>query len=68
MTKKLFAIYTDKKTQEPYILFVEGKLLEHPDLESGTRSRMKIFKLNPAVDMPIDTINDLLNLALALYQ
>jgi hypothetical protein len=67
--KKAFCyLWTDKKTLEPYILFVEGKLLEHPDLESGTRSRMKIFKVDPTIDLPIDTINNLLNLALAIYR
>ena len=53
---------------EPYILLVEGRYLDHPLLEKGTRSRMKIFRIKPNEDMPIDTINLLLNEALNLYK
>ena len=43
---KMFCyLWTDKKTDEPYILFVEGMHLNHPDLEKGNRSRMKIFRI-----------------------
>ena len=61
-------LWTDKKTNEPYILFVEGKHLKHPALEQGNRSRMKIFIINPNKDIPIDTIKLLLNEALDLYR
>lgn len=67
--KKMFCyLWTDKKTKEPYILFVEGKHLDHPQLETGQRARMKIFRLNSAEDLPIDTITSLLNQALDLYR
>jgi len=34
--KKIFCyLWTDKKTDEPYILLVEGKHLDHPKLEKG---------------------------------
>ncbi|AWV98442.1 DUF1801 domain-containing protein [Arcticibacterium luteifluviistationis] len=67
--KKMFCyLWTDKKTDEPYILFVEGKLLEHPNLEIGKRARMKTFSVNPADDLPIQTIEILLNQALDLYR
>lgn len=61
-------LWTDKKTREPYILFVEGKHLDHPQLETGQRARMKIFRLNSAEDLPIATITSLLNQALDLYR
>ncbi|MBU2951348.1 DUF1801 domain-containing protein [Tamlana agarivorans] len=65
---KMFCyIWTDKKTLEPYYLIVEGNRIEHPQLETGNRSRMKIFRINPHEDLPIDTINTILNLALDLY-
>ena len=36
--KKMFCyLWIDKKTTEPYILFVEGKHLNHPKLETGNR-------------------------------
>jgi uncharacterized protein YdhG (YjbR/CyaY superfamily) len=67
--KKMFCyLWTDKKTEEPYILFVEGKFLDHPKLEAGERSRMKIFRVNPNEDLPLETIEELLNSALNLYR
>lgn len=66
---KMFCyLWTDKKTNEPYILFVEGKYLDHPDLEKGDRSRMKILRVDPNKDLPIQQIKILLNQALDLYR
>ena len=65
---KMFVyLWTDKKSTEPYILFVEGKHLNHPSLEMGNRSRMKIFRINPTQDLPIEIIKTLLIQALNLY-
>lgn len=61
-------LWTDKKTEEPYILFVEGKHLDHPELEQGNRSRMKIFRVDPDKDLPLGTISSLLNSALDPYR
>jgi hypothetical protein len=67
--KKMFCyLWTDKKTGKPYILFVEGKHLDHPALEQGNRSRMKIFRIAPNKNLPLDTIEFLLNKALDLYR
>ncbi len=67
--KKMFCyLWTDKKTDEPYLLMVEGKYLNHPELEEGSRSRMKIFRVNPNKDLPLDTVKLLLNDALDLYR
>lgn len=67
--KKMFCyLWTDKKTDEPYILMVEGKQLDHPQLEAGDRSRMKILRINPDVDLPRDTIELVLDMALDLYR
>lgn len=66
---KMFCyLWTDKKTKEPYILFVEGKHLEHPILETGSRVRMKILRVNPNEDIETSTIQLLLNQALDLYK
>lgn len=66
--KKMFCyLWTDKKTSQPYILFVEGKQLDHPELESGDRARMKILRIDPNKDLPIRTIERILNMALGLY-
>jgi hypothetical protein len=61
-------LWTDKKTDEPYLLLVEGKHLDHPVLEVGDRSRMKIFRINPNHDLPLETIQLVLNKALDLYR
>ncbi len=61
-------LWTEKKTDEPYILMVEGKLLDHPHLEIGGRSRMKIFRVNPYTDLPLQTIESILQQALDLYR
>jgi len=67
--KKMFCyLWTDKKTDEPYILMVEGKYLDHPELEEGDRTRMKIFRVNPNKDIPVKTIERILQNALALYK
>jgi hypothetical protein len=67
--KKMFCyLWTDKKTDEPYILMVEGKYLDHPKLEEGDRSRMKILRVNPNKDLPLKTIEKILKTALALYK
>lgn len=67
--KKMFCfLWTDKKTSEPYILLVEGKHLDHPLLEKGTRSRMKILRIQANEDIPVRTIRPLLSEALNLYK
>ncbi len=66
---KMFCyLWIDKKTSEPYILFVEGKHIEHPKLESGGRVRMKILRVNPKEDIPVKLIEFLLKKALDLYR
>ncbi|MGB5436556.1 MAG: DUF1801 domain-containing protein [Maribacter sp.] len=61
-------LWVDKKTDEPYILFVEGAYLNHPGLEIGKRSRMKIFKVDPNKDLPKTTIHWILKKAVDLYR
>jgi hypothetical protein len=67
--KKMFCyLWTDKKTNEPYILMVEGNHLDNPKLEKGDRSRMKILRVNPNEDLPLETIEFILQKALDLYR
>lgn len=61
-------LWIDKKRQEPYLLMVEGKQLVHPELEQGTRSRMKILRINPNGDLAIETIKEVLIEALDLLK
>ncbi len=67
--KKMFCfLNTMKKTNEPYLLLVEGRYLDHPLLEKGSRSRMKILRVNPHKDIPIEIIQTILSDALDLYK
>lgn len=61
-------LWVDKKSTEPYMLMVEGKYLNHPDLEKGKRSRMKVLRINPNNDLPVATIKLILKKALELYR
>ncbi len=67
--EKIFCyLWVDKKSDEPYFLMVAGKHLHHPQLETGNRSRMKIFRVDPNKDLPIATINLIMNQALKIYK
>jgi predicted RNA binding protein YcfA (HicA-like mRNA interferase family) len=61
-------LWVDKKSKEPYFLMVEGEHLQHKALEKGNRSRMKILRVNPKKDLPIATINLIMNQALDVYR
>jgi len=62
--KVLCYLWTDKNTNEPYILWVAGKHLHFPELEEGKRSKMKILRVSPNTDIPIHTIQQILQQAL----
>ena len=67
--KKMFCYFwIDKKTEEPYIGFVEGKHLNSPSLEKGNRSRMKIFRIHLDQDLPMNQLQIILHQALDLYR
>ena len=66
---KMFCyLWMDKKSAEPYFLMVEGKYLKHPKLETGSRTRMKIFRVDPNKDLPIGDIDLIMNQALDVYR
>ena len=67
--KKAFAyLWVDKKTQEPYILFVEGGKLNFPELEKGKRARMKILRVNPVKELPITLLKEIIRTAINIYK
>lgn len=65
-SKVLCYLWVDKKSNKPYILFVDGHMLAHHLLEKGNRKRMKILKVNPNEDLPVFEIEFILGQALAL--
>jgi hypothetical protein len=64
--ERLVYLWFHKQLRQPYIGFVDGNQLDHPDLLAEKRSRMKILLLNPAADLPMETIAHLLQQAAAL--
>jgi hypothetical protein len=66
---KMFCyLWVHKKHKQPYLGLVEGTRLHHPELIIEKRARMKIMLFDPVQDLPIETINDVLQQALTLYQ
>jgi hypothetical protein len=65
---KMFCyLWVHKKYLQPYIGFVEGNRLNHPDLLVEKRARMKILLVDPKKDLPVRKINTLLKQARNLY-
>jgi hypothetical protein len=66
---KMFCyLWVHKVTHQPYIGFVEGKHLNHPDLILEKRARMKIMLFDAEKDLPVAVIEELLQQALDLYK
>ncbi|MCD8031052.1 MAG: DUF1801 domain-containing protein [Bacteroides sp.] len=65
--KILCYLWTDRKTEELYILMAEGRHLTHLALEQGSRARMKILRIDPGADIPVDAIGEVLREAIGLY-
>lgn len=57
-----------KKDQKPYLGVVEGHRLDHPSLIAEKRSRIKVMFFDPSSDLPIETIEEILQQALELYK
>ncbi len=64
--KAVCYLWTDKRTGEPYLLWVNGNQITHPALESGGRKRMKILRIRANEDLPVDAIVQILQDALML--
>jgi len=66
---KMFCyLWYHKKHKQPYLGIVEGHRIEHADLIAGKRSRMKILLIDPTKDIPIKTIEGLLETAKGFYK
>lgn len=65
---KMFCyIWMHKKYKQPYIGMVEGKHLEYPELIREKRSRMKIMLFEAEKDLPVKTIEKIIQKAISLY-
>ena len=66
---KMFCyLWFHKKYKQPYIGIVEGKRFDEPFLIQEVRSRMKIMLLDPNEDLPLQTIENILQKAINLYK
>ena len=66
--ERMFAyLWVEKKTGLPYIGVARGLSIDHPLLEQGDRKRMKILRVNPHTDLPVEGIRKVLKLAMELY-
>lgn len=67
--RKMFCyLWVNKKTNQPYIGFVEGKKINHPALISEKRSRMMILEVNSDDELPLEMIINILQSALHQYK
>ena len=65
---KMFCyLWQDKKTGQPYLGIVEGGKIDHPLLIQDKRARMRIFYIDPEEDLPLSTLKEILDIAIALY-
>lgn len=66
---KMFCyLWVHRKHKQPYIGIVEGKRFDEPFLIQEDRSRMKIMLFEPNQDLPLKTIENLLQKALNFYK
>jgi hypothetical protein len=62
--KRICYLWVHKKLKQPYLGLVDGKLFNDPELLAEKRSRMKIFLVDPAKNIPVKKINTLLKQAI----
>jgi hypothetical protein len=56
-----------KKLNQPYIGFIAGSKIEHPDLLKENRKMVKILVVDAEKDLPIETITLVLDMCLATF-
>jgi len=62
---KMFCYFwKEKKTGEPYIGFQKSKNIEHLKLEIGNRKLLKIYRIDPNKDLPIEEMEEIFGLVL----
>lgn len=66
--KMMCYLWIHKKFKQPYIGFVEGRRMNHPDLLQEKRAKMKILLIDPEKDIPVKKINKILREMLSFYK
>ncbi|MGY5351381.1 DUF1801 domain-containing protein [Wenyingzhuangia sp. IMCC45533] len=65
--KPLCYIWKEKVSNEPYLGFAKGHLMNHPKLISGKRTTIKILRVPSHQNIDVKTIAEILDEALQLY-
>ncbi len=64
---KMFCyLWVHKKNGLPYLGIVDGGKMDYPGLIQEDRARMEIMFIDPGQDMPMETINTILKMAIDL--
>ena len=64
---KMFCyLWVHKTTHNPYLGIIDGNKIEHPLLVIEKRARMKTIQFDASQDVPVDTVKEILGIALAL--
>ena len=58
----------DKKTKQPYVAFLAGYKMHHPQLYQGNRKMVKLFYVNAEQDIDRHTLHEIMNEALKFYE
>lgn len=63
--KRFCYLWVHKKLGQPYIGLTDGLKIDDPCLLQEQRSRMKILLVDPAEDIPLEKIREILNIAMS---
>ena len=66
--KRICYLWVHKKFNQPYIGIVDGNRINHPDLVSENRKKMKILLINPDQDIPLKKLDIILKKVIALNE
>lgn len=58
----------DRRTGQPYLSMFDGKFIDHPLLEQESRKRMKVLRLDPESDLPVEAIIGILDRGLEILR
>ena len=64
--KRFCYLWTHKKYGQPYIGFVDGNQLNHPELLQEDRTRMKILLIDPEKDIKVQLVELLVREAIKI--
>jgi hypothetical protein len=66
--KRFCYLWIHKKYKQPYLGIVDGEKIDHPELLTEKRKRMKILLIDPAKDIPVKKIKAILKEAMSIYK